>query len=265
MRKRKSAINHLSPTCCGTEQDSACTGLLCHAGLVFQCRTYAIRRPRDRDRGPAGEDAMLIKHPRADMAASASKPASKGALQRAEAAAAELIGKPALERRRQLLVGIGAVISIAWLGVCALYIQNSVGWRNLWQVLPHELGGFIAGASAPLAFLWLLLLNLWRGTAIRLHAAALHHVLLDLSYPTPEAERRVSALAGALRRQAREMEEAAQSATDKIATLGETMADQQQALITAASGAGEQVALQTKQLAGTLSQSSQVLLAAAEQ
>src|SRR5690606_14326901 len=82
----------------------------------------------DRSGSPAGEDAMLIKHPRAEMAANAGKPASPAALQRAEAAAAELVGQPALERRRRILVGIGAILSIAWLGICALYIQNSVGW-----------------------------------------------------------------------------------------------------------------------------------------
>src|SRR3546814_6635083 len=35
--------------------------------------------------GPAGEVAMLIKHPRADMAANAAKPASEAAMERAEA------------------------------------------------------------------------------------------------------------------------------------------------------------------------------------
>src|SRR3546814_7386136 len=86
-------------------------------------------------------------------------------------------------------------------------------------------------------------LNMWRGTAVRRQAAALHQVLLDLSYPTPEAERRVSALSGSLRRHAREMEEAAQVATNQIASLCDTMSGQQQSLLAAASISGDTVSV----------------------
>ena len=208
---------------------------------------------------------MLIKHPRADMAANAAKSASEQALAEADGRAAALVGTPMLERRRLIMVSVGAGISLLWILFCVSYINSSIGWTNLWHALPHEIGAFIAGVAAPLAFLWLMLLNMWRGMAIKRQSAALHELLLDLSYPTPEAERRVSALAGALRRQAREMEEAAQSATAQIATLGETMSGQQQELLAAATGAREQVAQQARQITGTLQQSSQSLLSAAEQ
>src|SRR3546814_20549117 len=71
--------------------------------------------------GPAGEVAMLIKHPRADMAANAAKPASEAAMERAEAEAGELNGLPALARRRYLLVGIGGGLPIIRAPSCGLY------------------------------------------------------------------------------------------------------------------------------------------------
>lgn len=47
---------------------------------------------------------------------------------------------------------------MAWLYLVAAYVGPQVGWDNLFLLLPHELGVFVAGAFMPLAFLWLVLL-----------------------------------------------------------------------------------------------------------
>src|SRR3546814_1736842 len=97
----KSTVNQSCSRCCGND-----TGF-CPAWAFAPGRIgvsiLILRDPTGPEsiRRPAGEDAMLIKHPRAEMAANAGKPASPAALQRAEAAAAELVGQPALERRRR--------------------------------------------------------------------------------------------------------------------------------------------------------------------
>ena len=57
-----------------------------------------------------------------------------------------------------LLWGGGLLLTAAWLVLCAYYVDFYVGWDNLLLLLPHEIGAFFAGAFAPLAFLWLVLL-----------------------------------------------------------------------------------------------------------
>lgn len=56
------------------------------------------------------------------------------------------------------MVVVGGALSALWLLLCADYIGEQIGWDNLFGLLPHELGIFIAGVFAPLAFLWLVLL-----------------------------------------------------------------------------------------------------------
>ena len=48
---------------------------------------------------------------------------------------------------------IGSVLSGVWLAIIGLYVTQMIGWQSLIELLPHELGGFLADAAAPLAFL----------------------------------------------------------------------------------------------------------------
>ncbi len=51
----------------------------------------------------------------------------------------------------------GLVLTLAWLTLGYFYIRITVGW-NAFTVLPaDELGNFLEGAFAPLAFLWLVI------------------------------------------------------------------------------------------------------------
>ena len=51
----------------------------------------------------------------------------------------------------------GLVLTLAWLMLGYFYIRITVGW-NAFTVLPaDELGNFLEGAFAPLAFLWLVI------------------------------------------------------------------------------------------------------------
>ena len=54
-------------------------------------------------------------------------------------------------------VWFGIVISLVWLVTLSIYISGQVGWVNIGAVPIDQLGGFLEGSFAPLAFLWFVL------------------------------------------------------------------------------------------------------------
>jgi hypothetical protein len=67
--------------------------------------------------------------------------------------------EPAAEPARGLdrRVALGLALTLLWLGLAVGYVSAAVGWRGFLALPPSELGGFLEGAVAPLAFLWLVL------------------------------------------------------------------------------------------------------------
>lgn len=62
-----------------------------------------------------------------------------------------------LAARRDQQVRVGLVLTALWLGVGMLYIATSLGWTGFLRLPLGDLGDFLGGAFAPLAFLWLVL------------------------------------------------------------------------------------------------------------
>ena len=62
-----------------------------------------------------------------------------------------------LAARRGQQVQVGLVLTAVWLGVGMLYIATSLGWTGFLRLPLGDLGDFLGGAFAPLAFLWLVL------------------------------------------------------------------------------------------------------------
>ncbi len=62
-----------------------------------------------------------------------------------------------LAARRGQQVRIGLVLTALWLAVGMLYVATSLGWSGFLRLPLGDLGDFIGGAFAPLAFLWLVL------------------------------------------------------------------------------------------------------------
>lgn len=54
-------------------------------------------------------------------------------------------------------VWLGISITIAWLILGAIYVSHNIGWMNFGDLPADELGSFLEGAFAPLAFLWLVI------------------------------------------------------------------------------------------------------------
>jgi len=61
------------------------------------------------------------------------------------------------ESGRDWRLWFGIAITLVWLGLGFVYIDLSVGWRQFHAQSLGDMGQFIDGAFAPLAFLWLVL------------------------------------------------------------------------------------------------------------
>lgn len=64
---------------------------------------------------------------------------------------------PSLASQRSRQVQIGLLLTAVWLGAGAIYIGTRFGWSGFLHLPLGELGDFLDGAFAPLAFLWLVL------------------------------------------------------------------------------------------------------------
>src|SRR5512134_3328896 len=73
-----------------------------------------------------------------------------------------------LRGRRTLSLAAGA-ISVLWLIGVAWYIFEFIGVDALAGMLPHELGLVVAGITAPLILLWLMVAFVVRGQALKEH------------------------------------------------------------------------------------------------
>ena len=62
-----------------------------------------------------------------------------------------------LASRRDRQVQLGLILTALWLGAGVLYVAASMGWTAFLRLPLGDLGDFLDGAFAPLAFLWLVL------------------------------------------------------------------------------------------------------------
>src|SRR5262245_4164220 len=56
---------------------------------------------------------------------------------------------------RGIVWGLG--LTPLWLGLALAYVSLAPGWTSFVEQPPSEIGSFLEGAVAPLAFLWLVL------------------------------------------------------------------------------------------------------------
>ncbi len=54
-------------------------------------------------------------------------------------------------------IWFGLVLTASWLVMLSLYIEGTIGWSEISRSPIQQLGGFLEGAFAPLAFLWLVI------------------------------------------------------------------------------------------------------------
>ncbi len=110
----------------------------------------------------------------------------------------------------------GILGSLAWFYGVSSYVTSSLGWENILTFLPHELGGFLAGALAPVALFWMVLAFVMRSRDVEMYAEALRSELQSMIFPSEAAERRVNNDIQRLIRQTAEMSRATKIAMDGI-------------------------------------------------
>lgn len=54
-------------------------------------------------------------------------------------------------------IWFGLTVTAVWLLLLSLYVNNTIGWSRIGDAPIETLGGFLEGAFAPLAFLWLVI------------------------------------------------------------------------------------------------------------
>ena len=64
---------------------------------------------------------------------------------------------PSSKLKADWRIWLGLNLTAGWLVLGAVYISNTVGWSNFGSLPADQLGSFLEGAFAPLAFLWLVI------------------------------------------------------------------------------------------------------------
>lgn len=54
-------------------------------------------------------------------------------------------------------IWLGVSVTTFWLITLSIYVSGTIGWGNIGQAPIEQLGSFLEGAFAPLAFLWLVI------------------------------------------------------------------------------------------------------------
>lgn len=125
--------------------------------------------------------------------------------------------RPMAKPTKYKLINVtGVLLTALWIGLCFGYVQSYVGWSELLQLQPHLLGGFLAGALAPLALLWMVLAYLQRGADIHMYADALRAELQAMIFPTEERAQVISKDIEQLCHQAAELSTASKAVLKSI-------------------------------------------------
>ena len=70
-------------------------------------------------------------------------------------------------------VALGTIFTIAWISTGLLYLLGVVGWGNFVHLPTADIGSFLEGAFAPLAFLWLVIGHFMQQTEISANTRAI--------------------------------------------------------------------------------------------
>ncbi len=114
--------------------------------------------------------------------------AAEGAAARAEAAAER-------ERLRDWHLWTGGVLTACWLGLGLLYVFGHLGFDRFMSQGADQIGGFLEGAFAPLAFLWLVIGFFLQQRELRANNEAIQQQYGELRRTAENAEVQAKAIA----------------------------------------------------------------------
>lgn len=133
-----------------------------------------------------------------------------------------------------IIMFCGTILSTMWLAAAVVYVHNAVGWKNIAGLMPHEIGGFLAGLLAPVALFWMMLTFWLRSVDVKLYAETLRDEIQGMIFPSEEAERRVNNDIDRLMKQTAEMSRATRMALGTLQQARQAMQGETQALQTGA-------------------------------
>jgi len=145
-----------------------------------------------------------------------------------------------LDRLRRGTATLLVALTVGWLAIVLVWFSRSVGFSAAGLMLPHELATVVLAAFVPPAFFWLAGFWYWRSVDSRHSRSALHEILKDMSFPDPEAEARLNAMALSLRRLSQALESETTNALARVDRLDERIGQGTQALAAAAQRSAEQ-------------------------
>ncbi len=95
---------------------------------------------------------------------------------------------PDLDSARDWRLRLSMGVTIVWLVIGASYITAIVGWPNFIQQRAPEMGGFLEGAFAPLAFLWLVVGFFLQQQQLEQNTASIRAQLVEMRRAAEQAE-----------------------------------------------------------------------------
>ncbi len=143
-------------------------------------------------------------------------------------------------RASWIALAIGISVTVFWLAASARYVESTFGWDTVREVRLHELGLLVAGVTAPLAFLWLLLLYLVRGFTAGEDVRALRLRIEALTYPAEGSAERVREITKSLKEQSSELSSVSNEILGRLETQGKAFRQRSQELMGASLRASSQ-------------------------
>lgn len=102
---------------------------------------------------------------------------------------------PQFQSEMDWRISFGVIVTTVYLLLMAVYISNTIGWFEF-QILPVEqMGNFLEGAFAPVAFLWLVIGYFLQKKELMQNTQALHMQFVEIQKSTEQAVLQSKAIA----------------------------------------------------------------------
>ncbi len=111
------------------------------------------------------------------------------------------------------------VVTVVWFAIVLIYITQFFGWSNLFLMMPDEFGGFLAGATLPLALIWVGMAYVDRSAAFKREAKFLRAYMNQLVYPEEGGAATAKAMSEAIRSQVSELQEVTKLAMSQTSMI----------------------------------------------
>ncbi len=111
------------------------------------------------------------------------------------------------------------IVTLVWFAIVLIYITQFFGWSNLFLMMPDEFGGFLAGATLPLALIWVGMAYVDRSAAFKKEAKFLRAYMNQLVYPEEGESATAKAMSEAIRGQVAELREVTKLAMSQTSSI----------------------------------------------